>query len=1087
MMYSIDRYYDHYVIKQDDKVLFHVDTLLEAEIELEKITGKEEKNIEQKHNSKRYNNYHKHTHYSNIKTLDCVSKPEDYIKRAVELGHTTYFTTEHGFQGNIYEAHTLCEQYGLKCIYGVEAYYVDDMYDKSSRSNYHLMLVAMNDNGRKEINKIMSLANTDGFYYKPRIDLKCLLSLTPSDVVVTTACVASPMFKGDNWEENFLKPVFEHFGKNLYLEVQNHNEKVQIEHNKRLLKVQERYNIGLIHANDSHYIKPEDAKYRDLFLNAKGMYYEDESNFILDYPDSDTIVERYRAQGVLNEKQIQEALNNTLVFDNAEPIKIDKEFKIPKVTEGNSDTVLRKIICDAWKEEKKNIPQERIKEYEQAIYYEMDIIKNCGMADYFILDHKIIKKAVNEYNAVLTRSGRGSAVSFYVNRLLGLTEIDRLKSPITLYPTRFMSAERILSSRSLPDIDLNFADVDPVIKASKDILGKDGIYYMVAYKPLQESSAFRLWCKANGYHIDEYNEVAKDLENHLEDKKWKQVIEDSKIFRGVIESIAPSPCSFLLLDKPISEEVGLIRVGNATNYTMCCTIDGYNCDVYKYLKNDYLTVKVYEIIDKVYKLIGRPIDDIGTLLSNCDDKVWDIYANALTTTINQSDSDFGKQTLKRYKPTSLAEMSAWVAAIRPGFASLLNNFLDRLPYTTGVKELDDILEDSFHYLTYQESIMKYLVWLGIEEKGTYDIIKKIAKKKFKDDEQEKLKEQLLQGWIKNVGSEEGFAETWQVVEDAAHYSFNASHSLSVAIDSIYGAYLKSHYPLEYFTVVLTLYADDIDRTSKLIEELPYFDITIQPVKYGKSGSGYTMDKDNNAIYKGISSIKYCNSQIAEELLELSHNKYNTFADLLKDIKEKTSLNSRQLDILIRLNFFSDFGNNKYLLKVNEIYDKFASAKIIAKKKMDELGVTEFLMTKYAGKETASQYRELDNEGLIKELCSKVKNESLGVVEQISSEIEYLGYADYTNKDISENYYIVTNFDDSKSATRPYCTIYRICDGEKIDTRVNRSNVFKANPFGLFSVINMPVATYEYKKIKDGDKWIDSEETRLVLAEYEVIK
>ena len=152
-MYSIDKYYDHYVIKQDGKILFHVDSLPEAEAELEKIIGKEEKDLTQKHNSKRYNNYHKHTHYSNIKTLDCISKPEDYIKRAVELGHTTYFTTEHGFQGNIYEAYTLCEQYGLKCIYGVEAYYVDDMYDKTSRSNYHLVLIAMNDNGRKEINR----------------------------------------------------------------------------------------------------------------------------------------------------------------------------------------------------------------------------------------------------------------------------------------------------------------------------------------------------------------------------------------------------------------------------------------------------------------------------------------------------------------------------------------------------------------------------------------------------------------------------------------------------------------------------------------------------------------------------------------------------------------------------------------------------------------------------------------------------------------------------------------------------------------------------------------------------------------------
>ena len=1087
-MYSIDRYYDHYVITRNGDVLFHVDTLLEAEKELEKLNGKEETEIKQSViKSKRYNNYHKHTHYSNIKTLDCVSKPEDYMKRAVELGHTTYFTTEHGYQGNIFEAHTLCEKYGLKCIYGVEAYYVDDMYDKSSRSNYHLMLVAMNDNGRKEINKIMSLANTDGFYYKPRIDLKCLLSLTPTDVVITSACVASPMFKGDNWEKNFLIPVLNHFGKNFYLEVQNHNELVQIEHNKKLLKVKEKYNIGLIHANDSHYIKPEDAKYRDLFLNAKGMYYEDESNFILDYPDSDTVIERYHIQGVLNDEQIQEALNNTLIFDNAESINLDKEFKIPKVTDGDSDLMLRKIISEAWREEKKRIPKERIKEYEQAIYYEMDIIKNCGMADYFILNHKVVKKAINEYNAVLTRSGRGSAVSFYVNRLLGLTEVDRLKAPITLYPTRFMSAERILSSRSLPDIDLNWANVEPVIKASKDILGEDGIYYMVAYKPLQESSAFRLWCKANGYHIDEYNEIAKDLENHLEDKKWKQVIEDSKVFRGVIESIAPSPCSFLLLDKPISEEVGLIRVGNATNYTICCALDGYNCDVYKYLKDDFLTVTVYDIIDKVYKLIGRPIDDISTLMNNCDSKVWDIYANALTTTINQSDSDFAKQTLKRYKPTSLAEMSAWVAAIRPGFASLLNNFLDRLPYTTGVKELDNILEDSFHYLTYQESIMKYLVWLGIEEKETYDIIKKIAKKKFKEEEQDELKAQLLQGWVKNVGTEDGFAETWKVVEDAAHYSFNASHSLSVAIDSIYGAYLKSHYPLEYFTVVLTLYADDIERTSKLIEELSYFGIDIQSVKFGKSGSDYTMDKENNAIFKGISSIKYCNTQIAVELLELSKNTYNSFIDLLKDIKEKTSVNSRQLDILIRLNFFSDFGGNAYLLKVNDVYNKFAEAKIIAKKKVEELGLSEYILQKYCGKETPSQWRDIDNDGLIKELCGKIENKSLGIKEQIGAEVEYLGYANYTNKDISEHYYVVTRFDDSKCATRPYCTLYRICDGEKIDTRVNRSEIFKQNSFGLFSIINMPTMTYEYKKVKDGDKWVDSDEMRVVMKEFEVIK
>lgn len=464
-MYYIERYYDHYVVKKDDEILCHADTLVEAEKDLAGFTKEENKENVSSILAKRYNNYHKHTHYSNIRTLDCVSKPEDYMKRAVELGHTTYFTTEHGYQGNIYEAQTLCEKYGLKCIYGVEAYYVDDMYDKTSRTNYHIMLVAMNENGRKEINKIMSLANTDGFYYKPRIDLKCLLSLTPTDVVVTTACVAGRMFKRDDWKEKFFIPVYNHFKDNFYLEVQCHNDDYQARYNEMLLDVKKEYGAKIIHANDSHYIFPKDAEYRDLFLKAKGIFYEEESNFILDYPDYDTIVERYKKQGILNDREIKEALDNTLIFDNAEPIHIDKEFKIPKIKENilkdelhnsnldysDDNLVLREIIKRAWSKEKGNVRAKKIPEYQKAIYYETDIVEKCGMARYFTLDHIIVKRAIEKYGAILTRSGRGSAVSFYINKLLGLTEVDRIKSPIKLYPTRFMSAERILSSRSIPD------------------------------------------------------------------------------------------------------------------------------------------------------------------------------------------------------------------------------------------------------------------------------------------------------------------------------------------------------------------------------------------------------------------------------------------------------------------------------------------------------------------------------------------------------------------------------------------------------------------------------------------------------------
>lgn len=574
----------------------------------------------------RYNNYHKHTMYSNLRTLDCVSKPIDYINRAKELEHTTYFTTEHGYQGNIFEAYTLCQENNLKCIYGVEAYYVDDINDKSSRTMYHIILVAMTENARREINRIMSVANTEGYYYKPRVDLNLLLSLPGDEVIVTTACISGRMFKpksfektkeiigyekvrvydsgpgyidtegheeenpiyktiavGENsWYTDFLVPIKKHFGANFYLEVQSHIDHNQAEYNKKIMEVHRQYNIPIIHANDSHYIYPKDAKYRDLFLKAKGIVYEEESGFCLDYPDSDEIYRRYKIQGVLTEEEVTEALNNTLIFDNAEGIHLDKEFKIPKITKGDSNKELKRLINEGWAKERNNVPKERWSEYIEQIKYEYKIVEDCGMADYFILDHYIVDRAVNKYNAILTRSGRGSAVSFYLNKLLGLTEVDRINAPITLYPTRFMSAERILSSRSLPDIDLNWADVAPVIQASKDLLGDDGIYYMIAYKPLQESSAFRLWCKAHNMHISEYDEVAKNLEQYENDEHWKDLIEGSKNFRGVVESVAPSPCSFLLSNDKISEMVGLVKVGDIT----CCCLDGYNCDVYKFLKND---------------------------------------------------------------------------------------------------------------------------------------------------------------------------------------------------------------------------------------------------------------------------------------------------------------------------------------------------------------------------------------------------------------------------------------------------------------------------------------------------------------------
>lgn len=1015
-----------------------------------------------------YYNYHKHDHKGNIKSLDVIVKLEDYCKRAVELGHNAIFTTNHGMQGDIFEATTLAKQYGLKLIVGAECYYVKDRHEKD-RSNNHIIIIALNDNGVRQLNKILSIANEDGYYYKPRIDYELLMGLNPKDVVITTACVAGILPQKD-----LVLELNDKFKGHFFLEVQDHNSDIQKKFNKLALEYRKLYGIPLIHANDSHYIYPEDKEYRDLFLKGKEMFYPDEGEFILDYPDAKTIVDRYIKQGILNKEEIIESLQSTLIFDEAEELTIiNDDIKLPSISK-NPNYDLKKAIFEAWQIEKKNIPAERIPEYEEAIRYEVDIIEKCHMEDYFLLDYEIVKLGKSKYNGMMTKTGRGSAPSFYVNKLLGLTDIDRLDSPITLFPTRFMSAERILLARSLPDIDLNCCDSEPFIKATKDLLGKENCAWMISYKPLQESNAFRLWCKAKELNFEEYNEVGKNLDQYRNDEYWGEIIKDSSRFVGVVESISPSPCSMLVYDKDVSEEVGLVR----TEDGMCCLLDGYNCDKFKYLKNDLLTVTVWSTIRSVYELLDKDVPSIREFNELLDCKTFDIYKNGLTCTINQCDSDWASPLVKKYAPRNLAEMSAFVAGIRPGFASLLDNFLERKPYTTHVKELDDLLEDSYHYLMYQESIMKYLIWLGIEEKETYDIIKKISKKKFKEKELEELKAKLLKGWMKVVGEEEGFNETWKVVEDASRYSFNASHSLSYAYDSLYGAYLKSHYPLQYYTVSLNTFDDDERKTRILTKELSYFGIKLKRPKFRYSKSEYLMDKESNSIYKGVKSYKYLNEQVSNELYDLRNNVYNNFVELLEDLSH-TSIDNKQLTILIKLGFFEEFGKSQYLLNIIGIFNKLYGKKILNLTQLP-LGLTVEEIKPYVNKFTEKQAREINIEGLMNYCVSKLENKELSMKDTFEAMMEYQGYIDYKDETWNENIYIITEIKTNKYGT-PFVNIYNLKKGESLEIKVYKNTLYK-NPLDEYDVI-YAVIKDKNKKRKVNGEWITLEETEKILESY----
>lgn len=601
---------------------------------------------------------------------------------------------------------------------------------------------------------------------------------------------------------------------------------------------------------------------------------------------------------------------------------------------------------------------------------------------------------------------------------------------------------------------MNLADRAPFIKATEDLLGGDGVHWLMAFKPLQDSSAFRLFCKATGKNIDEYNEIAKNIEDYENHPYWGPIIEESKVFKGVVESVAPSPCSFLLLDKPISEEVGILKVGDE----YCANLDGYNCDVYKYLKNDYLSVTVWKIIAQTCDLAGIEIPTIRELNQLLDEKTYKMYELGLTCTLNQADSNFGTESVKTLKPKNVGEMSAFVAAIRPGFASLLDNFLNRRGYTTGVKQLDELLDDSFHYLMYQESIMKYLVWLGMEESRTYDIIKKISKKKFDPHELEELKGGLKQNWTLKVGTVEGFEETWQVIEDAANYSFNASHSLSVGLDSLYGAYLKSHYPLEYFSVCLNEYSDDIERTSRLIEELKHFGITLSPAKFGYSKGSYFFDRESNTIYKGVGSFKFLNGEIGDMLYELKDNNYNNFFELIKDIK---FINSKQLTILIKVGYFSQFGKTHELLEYVDIYNKYANIKVF---KTDNYMAP--IVKMFANKVTEKQLREIDNMALCNYLCEQVNKVDLPIKQIIEAQYEFTGSVNYIDENADKKECVVLNLDTKYT---PQVMLYQLCSGKIIEAKIT-TKFLRENQVENYDIIKITSTKKQQKKKKIDGKW-----------------
>ena len=1056
----------------------------------------------------RYTVYHLHSDLSNgVTNIDSVTKYKEYVDYAKSLGMTALAFAEHG---NVFEwvhKKESIEAAGMNYIHAAEAYLTNDKNaEDKHRDNYHCVLIAKNYDGVKELNKLISKSfNREDYhyYYAPRISFDELYT-TSDNIIITTACLGGVLGKGDNdIKTEFLRFLIKNKHR-CYLEIQHHNCEDQASYNKVLYQIHKKFDIPLIAGTDTHCLNDEHVDGRSILQKGKNVFFSDEESWDLTFKTYEELVNAYAKQNALPEEVYLEAINNTNVMaDLIEPFELDYSKKYPKLYNDSEKAIKEKILNGI---KNRGIDKyENFDEYKKKIQYELETYKHNGAIDFLLLEE--------DYKSALKKQGvsfgysRGSVSGSVIAYLLGITEVDSIRYNLNF--ERFMNKERV----SLADVDTDWSKKDRY-KVREYLFNKKELYCcdIITFNTIALKGAIKDVGRALGLSVDETQTISdavyldenkKDCIDDFYIKKYPELFKYVDIVKGTIVSIGNHPAGLVVSPYPVDEWFGLCS--KKSNENMISQINMKEIDGLSFVKLDVLGLDCVGLINETCDLAGIPRITPDNI-SFDDMKVWDEIRDDCTMIFQFESSyagDYIKQLFSGETIANIKEknknfsyidlMSMANGAIRPAGASYRNELSTGKYHDNGHDALNEFLAPTLGYLVYQEQIIEFLHSFCGYTMGEADIVRRgFAKKTGTDKFIPKIKEGFIKTMKEKYGVEEEesnkLIESFiQVIIDASSYLFSLNHAIPYSFLGYVVGWLRCYYKLETVTTALNIYEGDSDKCLEILQYAHKHNIELKPIRFGKSGSNYTIDRDNNAIYKGISSIKYCNAQIANELLELSNNHYDTFTDLLKDIKEKTSINSRQLNILTGLNFFSDFGNNEYLLGVIDIYDKFAKSKIIAKNKMDSLGLSEYLMAKYAGKETKSQYREIDNLGLIKELCCKLTNKPMSMIDQIKFEMEYLQYTTYTNPNIADYYYVVLNFKTFSDPTKPHFILRNIKTGEEIKTRINQSKIYRENPFGEFSILDIKTFDYKNKKKNINGNWVETDELEPIVTEFEVIK
>lgn len=889
---------------------------------------------------------HNHSEYS---LLDGLAKMDDMVKRAKDLGMSSLALTDHG---NLYGAirfFKLCKEYGIKPIIGCEMYIakrslsekeagVDNEYN-------HLILLARDNAGYKNLMKLITISHLEGYYYKPRIDIAALRKHSEG-LIALSACVsgyvAAPLLAGqDEVGEKRAKELAEIFGKdNFYLEIQKHlNVPPQEPANKKLLALSEKLGIPIVATNDNHYTRQGDAEAQEALLciqTQTTLLDKDRKLSMISSPDFYI----KSAEEMTNLfADLPSALENTVKIAEKCNVEITLGKWIMPVFEVPDGKTTAEYLKETVDKGLKERYSEITPEMHERVEHELSVILKKHYETYFLIVADFVNWAKSR--GIFVGPGRGSAAGSIVSYALRITDVNPLYFKLPF--ERFLNPER----PSAPDIDLDFADNrrDEVIQYVTEKYGKDKVAQIITFGTMEARGSVRDVGRAMGMPYAGPDRISKmippgwqghamtlekaltqspDLKRAYDtEADTKKLLDLAKKLEGVARHASVHAAGVVIADKPLTEYTPLQKEPNGekiiTQYDMYTVGE----DGVGLLKMDFLGLRNLTIIQETLRFIknneGTEID--MSALSFDDKATYNLLSSGETTGIFQLESSGMRRYIKDLKPTTIFDLMAMVALYRPGPMQNIPEFIERKHDPSKIKypdpRLKDILKESYGILTYQDDVLLTSIALAGYSWLDADKFRKAMGKKIPS-EMKKQREKFIQGSVANGLSQKKAEEFFDLLAPFAGYGFNKAHAACYATIAYRTAYLKAHFPVPFMTALLTAESRGAsgpvknEKIAQAVAECRRLNIPVLPPDINTSGHEFSIENTKSILF-GLSAVKNVGAAAIETILTArSNGEFTSFINFCERV-DLSKVNKKTLESLIKAGAFDRFGKRANLL------------------------------------------------------------------------------------------------------------------------------------------------------------------------------